>query len=166
MRTTITAVVLLIMAAAAQGLYPSTLMVQGVKPDLILVVLIWASLRADPITGALLGFLAGLLHGTIVGMRLGTFIATRTIGGFLAGTVTVRVFGDNPVVPIVAAFSLTVVVQSLFLLISPVAGLVSSFRVILIEAGYNSVLVFVLTLLSAQIRLHRRIRLAQDRFRA
>jgi len=154
----------LVLAAAAQGLYPSSLSAYGVRPDLILVVLIWASLRADPVEGAFLGFFAGLLHGSLVGMKLGTFVATRTIVGCLAGSVTIRLFGENPLVPVVSALALTAVADVLFLLLSPVAGLLSSLRLILIEAGYNAVLVLILTFVSAQLELRRRIRLAQSRF--
>ena len=165
MRTALIVTFILLIATALQGLYPSWLMIRGVQPDLILVVLIWASLRADPLAGALLGFLAGLLHGSIVGVRLGTFIATRTIGGFLAGSVTVRLFGDNPAVPIIAAFFLTLIVETLFLLLSPVTGLLSSLRLILIEAVYNAALVLILTFISEQLELRRKIHLAQARFR-
>jgi len=156
--------VLLVVATAAQGLYPSWLTVYGVRPDLVLVVLIWASLRADPLAGAVMGFFAGLLHGSAVGLRLGTFVATRTIGGLLAGLLTIRVFGDNPVVPVLSAFALTVTVEMLFLFLSPVAWLFESLRLIVIEAGYNAFLVLILTIVAAQLELRRKIRLAQARF--
>lgn len=166
MKEALITVLLLIIATAAQGLYPQALTIQGVKPDLILVVLIWWALRTDSLSGALMGFAAGLLHGAAVGMRLGTFIATRTIGGFLAGSVSSGLFGQNPLVPVAATLAITVVVQTMFLLLSPVTGLAAAFAGILIEAVYNGVLVLIFSFVAAQFQLHKRIRLAQDRFRA
>jgi rod shape-determining protein MreD len=155
---------LMILAAALQGLYPSWLMISGVKPDLILVVLIWASLRGNPVSGALLGFAAGLIHGAVVGTRFAAFIGTRTMCGFLAGSVTVRLFGENPLVPALAAFGLTVATEFLFLALGPAGGLFASIRLVMIEAGYNAGLVIVMSVISSQLALRKRIRLAQARW--
>ncbi len=66
--------------------------------------------------GRALGFIAGLMHGSLVGFSLGSFIVTRTITGFLAGLVTTRLFSENPLVPALSAVWLTVVCEALFLL--------------------------------------------------
>ena len=113
------AIVCVIIAAGLQGNLPSWLSIWGANPDLVLVVLIAYSLAADPVFGASLGFSAGLIHGSSVGLCLGSFIVTRTITGFLAGFVTTRLFSENPIVPVISAMWLTFACEMLFLFANP-----------------------------------------------
>ena len=114
----------LVAAAGLQGNLPASISIWGGKPDLLLVVLIAYALAADPATGAAMGFVTGLIHGSAVGLALGSFIVTRTIVGFLAGLVTSRLFSQNPIVPMLSAAWLTFVSEGLFLLANPRPNLV------------------------------------------
>ena len=84
----------LIVAASIQGNLPRAISIFGAMPDLVLVVLIAYSLAEDPEFGATLGFFAGLIQGSAVGMSLGSFIVTRTIAGFAAGFLPTRLFSQ------------------------------------------------------------------------
>jgi rod shape-determining protein MreD len=153
----------LIAAASIQGNLPSGMSLLGAKPDLVLVVLIAYSLAADPIVGAGIGFIAGLVHGAAVGLSLGSFIVTRTITGFLAGFATTRLFSENPVVPVFSAVWLTAVCEGLFLLANPRMALVPAARVTLGECIYNAALTLLLYWLLRSLETRRKIRLADAR---
>jgi len=156
-------VVSLVVAAGIQGNLPAGMSLMGAKPDLVLVVLIAYSLAADPIAGAGLGFVAGLVHGAAVGLGMGSFIVTRTITGFLAGFATTRVFSDNPVVPVLSAAWLTAVCEGLFLLANPRVPLAHAGRVVLGECIYNAGLTLLLYWLLRALETRRKIKLADAR---
>jgi len=163
MKTYIWPIISLVVAAGIQGNLPPSFLVFGVKPDLILVVLIAYSLAADAVVGAALGFVAGLIHGSVVGMGLGSFIATRTITGFLGGLVTTRLFGENPMVPVLSAAWLTLVCEALFFLVNPRVGLLLFLRLVAVECVYNAVLTLLLFWVLRHMEARRKIRLANAR---
>lgn len=156
-------VVSLIIAAGLQGNLPSAVSLWGAKPDLILVVLIAYSLAADLNFGAMLGFIAGLIHGSAVGMAMGSFIVTRTITGFLAGLVTTRMFSENPIVPVISAVWLTLVTEGLFLLANPRSGLGLIAPQIAGECVLNALLTLLLYWTMRRLETRRKLKLVNAR---
>lgn len=156
-------VILLFAAGAVQGNLPVWMSIKGAKPDLLLVVLIATALTLDPLAGAVLGFLAGLIHGSIVGLNLGSFIVCRTIIGFTAGMITVRLFSENPLVPVIAAGALTVAGEILFLLANPVSSLASSITIVLWKSLLNSLFTLIAYWFFRWIEMRRKIKLATAR---
>ncbi|MHB9037040.1 MAG: rod shape-determining protein MreD [Armatimonadota bacterium] len=157
------AIVSLIVAAAVQGNLPGWMTILGAKPDLVLVVLIIYALAADPDFGAVLGFIAGLIHGSVVGLNLGSFIVTRTITGFLAGLVHRRLFSENPIVPMFSAVWLTLVCEGMFLLANPKPDFAHVFRTLLGECIYNALFALLLYLFLRHLDTRHKIRLANAR---
>ena len=154
---------LILLAAAIQGNLPSWMLIKGGQPDLILVVLIATALTQDPGTGAVLGFIAGLIQGSVVNESLGSFIVTRTIIGYAAGSVTVRLFSDNPVVPVLAAGGLTFAGEFLFLLANPTPDLVSAINTILAKSLYDSLLTIIVFWFMKWMAVRRKIKMASAR---
>lgn len=154
---------MLVLAAALQGNLPAWLVLKGARPDLPLVVLIATALSLDPLSGAALGFIAGLIHGSIVGASLGSFIVSRTIIGFAAGSVTIRLFSENPVVPVLSAGGLTLLGEVIFLLANPVPSLAASLKIILAKSLYNSLLTLVVYWILRWIEVRRKIKMAAAR---
>ena len=156
-------IIMLLLAGALQGNLPHWLVIKGARPDFLLVVLIAVSLTQDPLTGAVLGFLAGLIHGSIVGINIGSFIVSRTIIGFAAGSVTIRLFSENPVVPVLAAGGLTFVGEALFLLANPAPDMLASLNIVLFKSLYNSLLTLIVYWFLRWLELRRKIKLATAR---
>ncbi len=156
-------IVALIAAAGLQGNIPAFVSIWGAKPDLVLVVLVSYSLATDPAIGATLGFVAGLLQGSLVGLSLGSFIITRTITGFLAGLVTTRLFSENPLVPALSAVWLTVVCEVLFLLGNPRPDMVVVARKIAGECLCNAIFTLFVYFALRNLDIRRKIRLANAR---
>lgn len=57
----------------------------GVIPDLILILLVYFTLRLGQIHGTILGFVYGLLLDMITGNIFGSAMIAKTISGFVAG---------------------------------------------------------------------------------
>lgn len=153
----------LVAAAGLQGNLPPAVSLFGAKPDVVLVVLISYALAANPEFGAGLGFVAGLLHGSMVGFSLGSFIVTRTITGFLASLVTTRLFSENPLVPVLSAVWLTVVCEALFLLFNPRPEIAIAFRKVAGECISNAVLTLLVYYILRSLNTRRKIKLANAR---
>ena len=163
MRAYVWPIILMGIAAGIQGNLPSSMSILGAKPDLILVVLIAYSLAGDPVFGAGLGFVAGLIEGAAVGMSLGSFIVTRTITGLLAGLVTTRLFSENPVVPVLSAAWLTLACEGLFVLLSPRVAFAIAVRIIIGKCIYNAFFTLILYGILRQFDVRRKIKLADAR---
>ena len=155
----------LVIAAGLQGNYPSSLTILGAKPDLILVVLIACSLAADPVFGGTLGFIAGLINGSMVGLSLGSFIVSRTMTGALAGFLTTKIFSDNPIVPMVSAGWITMACEAVFLLANPRPLLGVVIRLVLGKCIYNAIFTLVLYWILRHFDTNRKIKLAIARAR-
>ena len=57
----------------------------GIIPDLILILLVYFTLRLGQIHGAILGFVYGFLLDMITGNIFGSAMIAKTISGFVAG---------------------------------------------------------------------------------
>lgn len=60
--------------------------VQGISPDLLLVLCVWISIREGRFTGTIAGFLIGLTLDIISFDLIGINAFTKTIAGFIAGS--------------------------------------------------------------------------------
>jgi rod shape-determining protein MreD len=126
-------------------------------------VLIVYSLSAGPDFGAVLGFIAGLFSGSVVGLSLGSFIVTRTITGFLAGLVHRRLFSENLIVPMLSSIWLTLACEGMFLLANPKPSFSNALRTLLGECIYNAIFALLLYLFLRHLDTRRKIRLANAR---
>ncbi len=111
--------------------------VQNISPNLIVVLLVFFTLKNGQMYGTFLGFLFGLLFDLISGGLLGAFMISFTIAGFIAG----YFYNENKLDITTSSFFLTVIVficaaVSLFLY-SSVANSNSDVRMIyqIIEDG-------------------------------
>jgi rod shape-determining protein MreD len=59
--------------------------VGGAVPDLILILLVYYTLKHSQIYGTVLGFIFGFLFDLITGSLLGSSMLSKTIAGFTAG---------------------------------------------------------------------------------
>jgi len=82
------------------------LTVQNISPNLILVLLVFFTLKNGQMFGTLLGFLYGFLFDIISGGILGAFMLSFTIAGFIAG----YFFNENKLDINISSFVLTAIV--------------------------------------------------------
>ena len=59
--------------------------INGVIPDLIIILLVFYTLRNGQIYGTVLGFIYGLLFDLITGSLLGSSMLAKSLAGFVAG---------------------------------------------------------------------------------
>ncbi len=59
--------------------------INGVIPDLILILLVFYAMRYGQIYGTVLGFVYGFLFDIITGSLIGSIMLAKTLSGFVAG---------------------------------------------------------------------------------
>ena len=84
------------------------LKIAGVKPDLLLVIVILYSILKGEKHGARLGFVFGLLEDLLVGRYIGLQALTKMTVGYTIGLLERKVYQDNIIIPAGAAFAGTV----------------------------------------------------------
>jgi rod shape-determining protein MreD len=71
--------------------------VMGVRPDLLLLVLFFLSVRAGMMTGAFAGFFLGLGQDLFAADLLGQNALAKSVTGFVCGIFNERVMSLNPI---------------------------------------------------------------------
>ncbi len=74
-------------------------------PDLVLVALLFLAIRTRPATGAIAGFVVGLLSDAVAPTAFGAGAFALTIVGFVAGWLKAVVFADNLLVNALIVFA-------------------------------------------------------------
>lgn len=103
---------LLLLAFILQTTWIEFMEISSLKPDLILLVLIYAALREGPLTATALGFAVGFLQDIYMPMDLGLNSLVKSAIGFAVGYGRSRIVGDNIQVQVALIFG-TVLVHDL-----------------------------------------------------
>jgi rod shape-determining protein MreD len=119
--------------------------VRGVKPDLVLVILVFVSIRKGAMTGQVSGFLSGLAEDFLSLSPLGFHALIRTCMGFFYGLTAGNIFVDPilipPVLVVIATLFKGLASSILIALFSlPAAGFAAFAGPFWIELGYNALL--------------------------
>lgn len=93
--------VLFFVAVILQTTVLHFLQIGGVKPDLLLIIVILAAVMRGKRMGAGLGFIYGLLEDLLVGKYIGLQALTKMLTGYFIGRLERRIFSDNVFVPVV-----------------------------------------------------------------
>lgn len=87
-----------ILVLAIQGIIVPKIAISNVKPDLILILVIFVGRLEGKVVGELFGFFIGLIADFIgVGSFLGLSALSKTIAGYLAGSLWKKERSWNPI---------------------------------------------------------------------
>lgn len=94
----------------------------GVQPDLILVVAIIVAVQDGPVSGALVGFLGGLLQDVTSPQVMGVSALSKAMTAFLAGALKDLFMTYSILLPVLLVFFLSIVELSLHQAVLVVLG--------------------------------------------
>lgn len=121
----------------------------GVRPDFILIVLGPLCLYASRRGGTVLGFVAGVIAGSLSGANMAHYVISRTFGGFFVSSSRSMGLSEGPLTVGMTTFALTVVVQLVLMFLAPPARIMGFLGATMGTAVLNGVLaIFVSFLLS------------------
>jgi len=120
----------------------SPLAVNGVKPDLILILTVILSFLYGPPRGAFFGMIGGFLEDLFFGHFIGLNMLVKMISGFLAGVLEGKVYPENWWFPGIIVFILTFIKDLLYIVFLNLLGInipmvEAVMKVVPIEAIYN-----------------------------
>ena len=108
----------MLVALVLQALLPRVLGANRIWYDFPLVTTIYFALaRRSPIGGMLIGGVMGIFQDALTGHAIGVYGIQKTISGYLAASVGVRIDVQNSVIRVVLNFSLTVLCSAIYLVI-------------------------------------------------
>ncbi|MGI6679360.1 MAG: rod shape-determining protein MreD [Dehalobacterium sp.] len=99
------------------------LFIGKIKPDLLLILVIFIALMEGPKTGLKAGFVVGLIENLITGKYLGLSVIVKMITGFLAGLLEPKIFKENYLIPVVTLFAGTILHEFLFIFFGNLIGM-------------------------------------------
>jgi cell shape-determining protein MreD len=136
------AIWLWIFAGLQQGL-AEKIGIAGGRPDFLIVAAVCAGLLL-PLRGALIvGFLAGVIHGAIVGADQWQFILTKMIAAWLASITLEMRFQRNAVIACLDCFLATIITSVVFMFLTSQADIGGFLKATIIGAVYNGVVAFL-----------------------
>jgi len=133
--------IVIVFVIILQSTILSNFSIKGIKPDIVLVLLILISNYSGSLKGQSIGFTAGLVEDFVSLSPLGFNALIHTIIGYLSGITFGKIFLDPIFVPIVFVFIGTLIksVLSFFLLLlffTEKAGSIFTMS-LFIEMGFN-----------------------------
>lgn len=109
---------LFLIAAVIQSTILARVTIFSIRIDLFLIIVISFALLKGRKTGMIVGFIVGFIQDLLVGRFLGLHAISRMIVGYLLGLMEQRVFKENLIVPILAAFIGTIIAEFIVWFIS------------------------------------------------
>jgi len=136
---------LLVSSLVLQATAFNYLAVAGVKPDLLLIIVVLYGLLYGKKAGVL-GFVYGLVEDLLVGRFIGFNAITKGLMGLLIGFLEPKLFKDHILVPVIVLLVGTFVFGAISYLIGFIVGMYSFFeynaylRVVILQSIYNACL--------------------------
>lgn len=117
----------------------------GVKPDLLLIIVLFYSIFHGSIQGGIVGFCLGLLEDLYLGRFIGMNALSKGLTSYLIGLIAGGAFRENLLVPIISVFVGTLFNFTAVFILGKIIGLQWSWG-LLVEKGlplaiYNACLV-------------------------
>lgn len=105
-----------------QSTYFEIFRVVGVKPDAVLLVVIFYAIQNGPRKGALFGFVAGLIEDIFTAKFLGLHAVLKAVIGLSVGLLEKRVFKENIFIPALLSIPATFAQEAGYIIIRQLAG--------------------------------------------
>lgn len=137
--------ILFLLALLLQSTLFNYLAVYGVKPDLVLILVIYFAFTNGPWRGAVIGMTFGLLEDFYVGRFVGMNFLALLVVGLVAGWLETKLYKNNLLIALVVVYIISALGQSIVLLSGAAAGLNwnvrENFSTVMALALYNACLV-------------------------
>ena len=103
MRRPLVLAAVLVVAVVVQSTVLAGVRLAGARPDLLVLVVVAVAMASEATTGAVFGFVTGLVADLLFDLPVGVSALVYTAAGFAVGTVRVYVTSHRPLVHLVLA---------------------------------------------------------------
>lgn len=144
-----------ILCLVLQTVYADILTIGGIKPDSLIVIIVYFSFRHSTAESGIIGFIAGILQDSLSG---GTFLGvnafTKLMIGLIASTIK-KVYAENLIIIPLSIFVFTIIHSLLFFAVQSIFVKtleIPTMHKILLLSLYNSVIGLVVFPLTRRIK--------------
>ena len=127
-------------AAALQQAAAPNMAIAGARPDILLVVALCTAVFFEPVWAAVVGFVAGVLHGGVVGSDVASLTVSRTLAAYFAGYVSRLDLDVRPWYVALVVAGGTLLCQMMLMVPAPPPEFLPYLRDTIVAAMYNGVL--------------------------
>ena len=129
-----------------QATFLDAIAINGIKPDLVLIFVVFNGFLLGPREGAFLGYAGGLIQDLFLGSYLGLNALTLMLAGFLAGICGERLYKENSLIVAMVTFFASLASLSLYYILLRYLSLEIHFlpaflQIIIPTALYSTLLV-------------------------
>ncbi|NLM22406.1 MAG: rod shape-determining protein MreD [Peptococcaceae bacterium] len=128
MKRNIVLFVLLCLCLVLQGTLFQYLSIGGIKPDLVMLLVIYIALHQKPLVGLFYGFGCGLIVDMYLGRYIGLYAFILAVVALLVSFIQRKWYRENVILTMVLVFLLTFLGQLLMVLVAVTSGLQWSAR--------------------------------------
>jgi len=97
--------------------------IAGVKPDFVLIFVLFTAVLEGPQRGVFFGYTLGLFEDIITGRFIGMNALSKGLTGLFIGWFTGRTYSENLLVPIISVFLGTLLNGLIFFMLGKITGL-------------------------------------------
>lgn len=117
----------------------------GVKPDLLLIIVVYLGFKRGSLTGEISGFFGGFLEDLFTGNLIGINALAKTIIGYIVGLARGKLAFENTITQVVITFIATLVgvIISFFAAViftSYIPSILGTIKYAVIASFYNGIL--------------------------
>ncbi|MBC8016878.1 MAG: rod shape-determining protein MreD [Sporomusaceae bacterium] len=152
MRTILWLIVIIVAIIIQTTLLP-LIAIQGIYPDMLLVIIVSYSLLSGKEKGVSMGFFAGLLQDLASGSIFGTITLSKLATGYIFGLAERKVFKEHVFLPVAATAIATVLNSMIMFMLFFILGM----KVNILSTVMNSVLPLALYNLMIAIPIHHAV---------
>lgn len=141
---------IVILCLVVQTVYANILTIGGIKPDFLIVIIVYFSFRHSAAESGIIGFIAGILQDSLSECTLGVNAFTKSIIGLIASPIK-KVYAENLIIIPLSIFVFTLIHSLLFFAVQSILVItigIPTMNKILLLSLYNTVigtLIFPLT---------------------
>ncbi len=144
--------------------------IKGVRPDIILILVVYAAFFYGAAAGLITGFTLGLLEDILSGSTLGLFTLSKSLVGYLSGNTVSQMALNNPVNQFIMVLGLSLTEGALVWLIlmfsqpNPPDTQQMLLLTVLPQALYNALLAPLVMLVAERFDSSRRVRYSSGQY--
>lgn len=128
-----------------QATFLDCIAINGIKPDVVMIFVIFNGFLLGPREGAFLGYAGGIIQDLFVGSYLGLNALTLMLAGFLSGVCGERLYKENSLIVAVVTFFSSTASLSLYYILLRYLNInihfIPAFLQIIIPTAFYSMLV-------------------------
>jgi rod shape-determining protein MreD len=147
---------IILLCLVGQTIFGNFLSIRGVKPDLLLIIVVFFAFRREQLPSGIFGFICGIAEDSLSGGMLGMNAFAKTIIG-IATSIIKQTYAEKFISIMLSLFLFTIIHEVLMLILKSIFASITPdlliiTQTILIESIYNMVLGGVLFLLFNKIK--------------